>query len=88
MKKPGAIYKLSTWQVQRDAVLCYESAKRRDLRGMCRDCMIGQHDKCPDEDCPCVCNDSDFRFKRVPSAPASPLDNRTAHQSESGPREV
>lgn len=44
----------------------YETADRRKKRGMCAECVKGQHSGCPSEDCPCVCNDSDFRFSRHP----------------------
>lgn len=40
----------------------FESAFRRGKRLMCDGCKHGMHSICESEDCPCVCNDSDFRF--------------------------
>jgi hypothetical protein len=42
----------------------YESAHRRGMRLMCDGCKRGAHSMCESEDCPCVCNDSDFRWAR------------------------
>jgi hypothetical protein len=41
-----------------------EAAIRRVARVMCMACVTGSHSLCASEDCPCVCNDSDFRWSR------------------------
>jgi hypothetical protein len=42
----------------------FESAERRMVRVMCGVCIKGDHCECDSEACPCVCNDSDFRWAR------------------------
>jgi len=42
----------------------YDSSDRRAGRLMCEGCIRGKHATCESEDCPCVCNDSDFRWAR------------------------
>lgn len=42
----------------------YESGVRRARRKMCDGCKHGHHSLCESEACPCVCNDSDFRWSR------------------------
>jgi hypothetical protein len=42
----------------------FESCFRRGKRLMCDGCKHGSHSLCASEDCPCVCNDSDFRWVR------------------------
>jgi hypothetical protein len=42
----------------------FESAARRIVRVMCGPCIAGGHPDCDSENCPCCCNDSDFRFAR------------------------
>lgn len=49
----------------------HEASDRRRRLNMCEACVNGQHKDCPDEACPCVCNDSDFRFRHVAVAIAS-----------------
>lgn len=46
-----------------------ESAYRRGKKLMCDSCKHGLHSLCTSEHCPCVCNDSDFRFARKGGAP-------------------
>lgn len=41
-----------------------ETAQRREEGHMCVPCRTGKHQECPNEECPCVCNDSGFKFKR------------------------
>lgn len=45
--------------------LVFESSERRATRTMCEPCIHGAHTSCDSERCPCVCNDSDFRFSRT-----------------------
>lgn len=42
----------------------YEAADRRACSWICERCIHGEHCHCESEDCPCVCNDSDFRWSR------------------------
>jgi len=42
----------------------YEASQRRAMRLMCDGCKHGMHSVCESERCPCVCNDSDFRWSR------------------------
>ncbi len=46
------------------ATTFYESSGRRAQRLMCDGCKHGSHALCESEACPCVCNDSDFRWSR------------------------
>jgi hypothetical protein len=46
------------------ATQLFESGMRRGLRLMCQNCLTAHHSLCESESCPCVCNDSDFRFAR------------------------
>jgi hypothetical protein len=34
------------------------------VRVICGECIAGAHQACDSEDCPCCCNDSDFRWAR------------------------
>jgi hypothetical protein len=46
------------------ATQVFESGVRRGRRLMCQYCLSASHSLCESETCPCVCNDSDFRFAR------------------------
>jgi hypothetical protein len=50
----------------------FESAQRRGMRLMCQNCLKAKHDNCESEECPCVCNDSDFRWARKPKLTGQP----------------
>ena len=63
-----------------DAGPKYESTSRREVRHMCEDCLRGKHSTCHSEGCPCVCNDSDFRWVR--KAAASPEVRRLTSDAE------
>lgn len=54
----------------------YETRERRANRQMCIPCIHGKHAHCDSEDCPCACNDSDFRFARnkLTATGAIPID--------------
>ena len=52
------------------ATKVFESGERRCHRLMCDGCKHGQHSLCESEDCPCVCNDSDFRWQRKAAPPS------------------
>lgn len=53
----------------------FESSFRRGKRLMCDGCKHGMHAVCESEECPCVCNDSDFRWSRT----VKPEDDILAH---------
>lgn len=51
-----------------DSAARYETYVRRAERKMCEGCLHGSHSLCESEACPCVCNDSDFRWARKAKA--------------------
>lgn len=58
-----------------------ESAARRRFERICEACIDGLHKDCPSEGCPCVCNDSDFRFKH---GTAAPVESEPLYMAEDG----
>lgn len=63
----------------------YESAIKRRRRKMCDWCVKGRHECCPEEECPCVCNDIGFKFShhKASGIGLPVLIQRTVQQSES-----
>lgn len=62
MRKPGRSTKFPI--TTHNGHARYEVADRRAVCSMCEWCIRGEHKNCQAERCPCVCNDSDFRFSR------------------------
>jgi hypothetical protein len=59
----------------------FESGFRRGRMLMCRNCLTGHRLICESEQCPCTCNDSDYKWAHKPSIDVGHLtsDHELAH---------